>query len=202
MADIEIAARQRFYFGQFEGEDAAVITGILPAYDHTEPLFSKTAAPTEFCVLAYDDELNEQPYETGFAKSVTALLAYLEIEQMLLVQDLCHDWSDFGFNTKKAQLQFNKLVVDTGKTAYLLDHASLSALLPLLFYNNPDKGDCSFYTLTAGFQLGFLYWKGNLHTFFYEADLPKLAAAAKHAGLLIVSRALSQNYRFGKNLNG
>lgn len=34
MADIEVAARQRFYFKGFEGEDPAIISGILPAYDH------------------------------------------------------------------------------------------------------------------------------------------------------------------------
>ena len=89
MADVEIAARQRFYFKSFDGEDPAIIDGILPFYDHRVTLFNNNNQTAEFCIMVYDDELNGSTYENGF----------------------------------------------------LLDHASLANLIPLLFYNNPDEGD-------------------------------------------------------------
>ncbi len=199
MADIEVAKRQSFYFNGFAGEDSAIISGILPAYDHMKPLFHKSDQPVAFCVLAYNEELNGSTYEKGFADTIIRFLKYLEIDQLILLQDLCRDWDQFGFDTNKDRLKFKKLAgPETGTNGLLLDHSSLADVIPLLFYNNPDEGDCSFYTLNSDFQLCILYWKGNLHTLFYEKDLAELYAAAGEAKLLMGDRELAFNYRYGK----
>lgn len=201
MADIAIAERQQFYFKQFDGENPAVITAILPVYDHRIPLFKNNNPKPEFCVLAYDEDLNGTSYEKGFALAFSKLLSCLQIGQVMMLQDLCHSWDEFGFNTKKDLRQFKKLVAgETGKTGFILDHRSLQEIIPLLFHSNPDQGDCSFYTATGDIPLAILYWKGNLHVLFYQEDLARLAAAAKEAKLVMGSRELSLQYRFGQKL--
>ncbi len=199
MADVEIAARQSFYFKGFDGEDPAIIAGILPFYDHREPLFNTNNQAAQFCILVYDDELYGKTYENGFAPAFVKFLQCLVIDQVILMQDLCRTWNEFGFDTNEDRDQFKKMVgSESGTNGLLLDHASLSDILPLLFYNNPDEGDCSFYSLSSDFQLCILYWKGNLHTLFYEKDLAKLTAAAREAKLLMGDRELAFNYRYGK----
>lgn len=199
MADVEIAARQRFYFKSFDGEDPAIIAGILPFYDHRVPLFNNNNQTAEFCIMVYDDELNGSTYENGFAAAFVKFLKYLKIDCVIMVQDFCRTWDEFGFYTNEYHVQFKKMVgAETGTNGFLLDHASLANLIPLLFYNNSDEGDCSFYTLSSDFQLCILYWKGNLHTLFYEKDLAVLSAAATEAKLLMGDRELAFNYRYGK----
>ncbi len=198
MADVELAARQSFYFKGFDGEDPALISSILPFYDHRVPLFNNNNQAAEFCILVYDEELNGNTYENGFAAAFVKFLKYLEIDHVILVQDLCRTWDEFGFNTKEDRIQFKKLVgAETGTDGLLLDHASLAEVLPMLFYNNSDVGDCSFYTLSSDFQLCILYWKGNLHTLFYEKDRAELSTAAREAKLLLGDRELAFNYRYG-----
>ncbi len=199
MADVELAARQSFYFKGFDGEDPALISSILPFYDHSVPLFNNNNLAAQFCILVYDEELNGSTYENGFAAAFVKFLKCLEIEQVILAQDLCRAWDEFGFDTNEVRIQFKKMVgSETGTNGFLLDHASLADIIPLLFYNNPDEGDCSFYTLSSDFQLGILYWKGNLHTLFYEKDLAELSAAAREAKLLMGDRELAFNYQYGK----
>jgi hypothetical protein len=199
MADVELAARQSFYFKGFYGEDPALISSILPFYDHRVPLFNNNNQAAKFCILVYDEELNGSTYENGFAAAFVKFLKYLKIDQVIMLQDLCRTWDEFGFNTNEDRLEFKKVVgSETGTNGLLLDHASLAEVIPLLFYNNPDEGDCSFYTLSSDFQLCILYWKGNLHTLFYEKDLAELSAAAREAKLLMGDRELAFNYRYGK----
>ena len=199
MADVEIAARQHFYFKGFDGEDQAIILSILPVYDHRVPLFNNNNQAAEFCILVYDEELNGSSYENGFAAAFVKFLKYLKIDQVIMVQDLCRTWDEFGFYTNKDRLQFKKMVgSETGTDGLLLNHSSLADIITTLFYNNPDEGDCSFYTLSSDFQLCILYWKGNLHTLFYEKDLAELSAAAREAKLLMGDRELAFNYRYGK----
>lgn len=198
MADVELAARQSFYFKGFDGEAPALISSILPFYDHRVPLFNNNQT-VQFCILVYDEELNGSTYESGFAAAFVKFLKYLKIDQVILMQDLCRTWDEFGFDTNEDRIQFKKIVgSETGTNGFLLDHASLADVLPFLFYNNPDEGDCSFYTLSSDFQLCILYWKGNLHTLYYEKDLAELSAAAREAKLLMGDRELAFNYRYGK----
>lgn len=199
MADVEMAARQRFYFNQFDGEDSAMVASLLPFYDHRQALFSNNPLPVAFRVLVYDEEMHGLDYENGFAASLVKFLQCLEIDQIIMVQDFCRTWDDFGFNTDEDRLRFKKLVgLESGTNGFLLDHASLVDVLPLLFHNNPDEGDCSFYTLSQDFQMGMLYWKGNLHALFHESKLDVLSAAAMEAKLVIGDRELAFNYRYGK----
>lgn len=203
IADRDIAKRQSFYFQGFEGEAPAVIESIIPFYDHMTPLFNKSGQPPSFCVLAYDEILNGTSYQKGFAAAFVQLLKYLKIEELILVQDLCRSWEQFGFKTKDDRDMFQKIAGnDTGTTGFLLDHASLLEILPPLFHNNPDEGDCSFYTLSDDLQLSFLYWKGNLHTLFNEKDGDELSAAAKHAKLAMGGWEFAHDYYFGKKYEG
>lgn len=199
MADVAVAQRQRFYFDQFNEEDPDVILSVLPTYDHKVPTFNTNAPDMEFCVIVYDKELYGSTYENGFAAAFVKFLKSLAIEQIILMQDHCRAWDTFGFDEKKDLVKFNKLAgAQMGTNGFLINHSSLSDLLPLLFYNNPDEGDCSFYTASGNFQLGILFWKGNLHVQFYKKDLPKLLLAAKEAKLVPGNRELSLQYRFGK----
>ena len=115
MADVGIASRQRFYFKGFDGEDPALITSVLPFYDHRVPLFNNNNQATDFCILVYDEELNGNTYESGFVAAFVKFLKYLKIEQVILVQDHCRTWDEFGFYTNEYRLQFKKVVgAETG----------------------------------------------------------------------------------------
>ena len=198
MADVAVAQRQRFYFDQFTGEDPAVILSVLPTYDHKVPTFNTNAPDMEFCVIVYDEEFNGSTYKNGFAAAFVKFLKSLAIEQIILMQDHCRAWDKFGFDEKKDRVKFNKFAgAEMGTNGFLIDLSSLLDLLPLLYHHNPDEGDWSFYTASNDFQIGILFWKGNLHVQFYKKDLPKLLLAAKDAKLVLGNRELSLQYRFG-----
>lgn len=201
MADIEVAARQRFYFEQFTGEDPELIKSVMSYYDHREPAFHLDGHEVKFCVLVYDEELSGKSYENGFATGFVHFLSELNIEQVILMQDLCSPWNEFGFDTVDGQDGFQKITKENGTNGFLLDHKALLEIFPLLYHNNPDKGDCSFYTCSTDMQLGILFWKGHLHILYYEKDIMQILAAAQKSGFIMGDRELAFNYSYGVKYN-
>jgi hypothetical protein len=199
IADLEIASRQKFYFAQFEGEDPAIIAEVIPIYDHLTTLTSNEKEADRFCVLAYDEQIAGNDYTVGFANAFSTFLTYLGIKEIILIQDLCNDWKTFGFDKEQDKVAFFELTgKDISHQGLLLNQSLLSLILPLLYHNNPDQGDCSFYTLNDDLPIGMLYWKSNIHISCFEKDMNQIMDAAGKAKLVLGGREIAIAYYFGK----
>ncbi|MBA4259976.1 MAG: hypothetical protein C0446_12490 [Chitinophaga sp.] len=186
IADSEIANRQKFYFAQFEGEGSAIIAAVTPVYDHLNTLSENLNKADSFCILTYDEELAGSNYMQGFANAFSIFLQHCGITEIILVQDLRNDWNTFGFDSEKNKTTFFELIgINITYQGLLLNQSSLIEILPLLYFNNPDQGDCSFYTLNNDLPLCILFWKGNFHVSCLLKDKEKLLEAADKAKLVI-----------------
>lgn len=202
IADAEIANRQKFYFAQFEGEDPAIIAAVTPVYDHLTTLTSNEKEADRFCVLAFDEQKAGNVYTVGFANAFSTFLTSLGIKEIFLIQDLCNNWETFGFDKEQDKAAFFELTgKDVSHQGLLLDQSLLSLILPLLYHNNPDQGDCSFYTLNNDLPIGMLYWKGNIHISCFEKDMNQIIDAADKAKLVLGGREIAHAYYFGKKLD-
>lgn len=191
IADREIAGRQRFYFKQLGDEERSVIEELKPRYDHLETCAQEIAEANALMILAYDESLSKQDYEMGF----------LNIDEILLIQDLCNDWKEFGFNTKKGKETFFSITKKSLSNEGLkLDVYGIKDILPLLFHSNPDKGDFSIYTLNSNIPLCMLFWEGNFHITFFEKDRSALQKAAEKSELKLYSRDEFIEYYYGKRV--
>lgn len=201
IADLEIANRQQFYFSLLEGENPDLINELLPIYDHLEANVKTETKSDAFLILAFDENLSKLGYEKGLIQSLFMFFLQLGINEILMVQDLCNNWQEFGFLSKKEKKAFLNLTKDPmSNEGLLLDLRGLQEILPLLFHSNPDKGDFSLYSQNGNIPFCMLYWEDNFHISFFEKDRIAFQDAAKASSLLLYSREEFTEYFYGKRI--